>query len=202
MKFFRPNQPLISVWIARYITFSYAPRCTSAPTSGGLIFTVPIFGAKTGCKHRPKVLVKYGDGLFLSPGLDGPGSNPGGGRGFPPAQTGPGAHPASCKMGTGSFPGVNCGRGVLLTTHPLLVPRSWKSRAIPPPTLWATPVLLRDHFTFLPEAVVTVLCTPGDGCGWHLYHELWTCRVINRLLCVGSRWTSIISDARNKKRKI
>jgi hypothetical protein len=30
---------------------------------------------------------------------------------------------------------------VLLTTHPLLVPRSWKSRAIPLPTLWATPGL-------------------------------------------------------------
>jgi len=28
---------------------------------------------------------------------------------------------------TGSFPGIKCGRGVLLTTHPLLVPRSWKS---------------------------------------------------------------------------
>ena len=27
-------------------------------------------------------------------------------RDFPPFQTGPGAHPASCKMGTGSFPGV------------------------------------------------------------------------------------------------
>jgi len=48
------------------------------------------------------------------------------GRDFPPVQIGPGAHPASCKMGTGSFPGVKCGRGVLLTTHPLLVPRSWK----------------------------------------------------------------------------
>jgi len=57
------------------------------------------------------------------------------GRDFPPIQTGPGAHPASCSMGTGSFPGVNCGRGVLLTTHPLLVPRSLKSRAIPLPTL-------------------------------------------------------------------
>ena len=63
------------------------------------------------------------------------------GRDFPPVQTGPGAHPASCKMGTGSFPGVKCGRGVLLTTHPLLVPRSWKRRAIPLPTLWATPGL-------------------------------------------------------------
>ena len=63
------------------------------------------------------------------------------GRDFPPFRTGPVAHPASCKMGTGSFPGVNCGRGVLLTTHPLLVPRSCKSRAIPLPILWATPGL-------------------------------------------------------------
>ena len=53
----------------------------------------------------------------------------------------PWAHPASCKMGTGSFPGVKCERGVLLTTHPLLVPWSWKSRAITLPTLWATPGL-------------------------------------------------------------
>ena len=63
------------------------------------------------------------------------------GRDFPPVQTGPGAHPASCKMGTGSFPGVKCGQGVLLTTHPLLVPRSWKSRAITLPIFWATPGL-------------------------------------------------------------
>jgi len=62
-------------------------------------------------------------------------------RDFPPVQTGPGAHPASCKMGTGSFPGVKCGQGMLLATHPLLVPQSWKSRAIPLPTLWATPGL-------------------------------------------------------------
>jgi len=63
------------------------------------------------------------------------------GRDFPPVQTGPGTHPASCTMDTVSFPGVNCGRGVLLTTHPLLVLRSWKSRAIPLPTLCATPGL-------------------------------------------------------------
>ena len=44
---------------------------------------------------------------------------------FPPVQTGPGAHPASCKMRSVSFLGVKCGRGVLLTTHPLLVLRSW-----------------------------------------------------------------------------
>ena len=46
-------------------------------------------------------------------------------------QTGPRAHPASCKMGTEFFLGVMCSRGVLLTTHPLLVPRSWKRRAVP-----------------------------------------------------------------------
>jgi len=38
--------------------------------------------------------------------LDGPGSNPGEGRDFPPVHTGLGAHPASCTMGTGSFAGV------------------------------------------------------------------------------------------------
>jgi hypothetical protein len=55
-----------------------------------------------------------------------------------PVQIGPGAHPASCTMGTGSFPGVKCGLVMMLTTHPRLVRRSWKSRAIPLPTLWAT----------------------------------------------------------------
>ena len=41
-----------------------------------------------------------------------------------PVHTGPKAHAFSCTMGTGSFPGVSCGRGVTLTPHPLLVPRS------------------------------------------------------------------------------
>jgi len=48
---------------------------------------------------------------------------------------------ASCKMSTRCFSGVKCSRGVILTTHPLLVQRSCKSRAIPLPTLWATPGL-------------------------------------------------------------
>jgi len=39
-------------------------------------------------------------------------------------QTGREAHPASCTMSTGSFSGVRCGRGVKLTPHPILVPRS------------------------------------------------------------------------------
>jgi len=47
---------------------------------------------------------------------------PVGARFYAPVQTGPGAHPASCTMGTGSFPEVKSGRGVTLTPHPLLVP--------------------------------------------------------------------------------
>jgi hypothetical protein len=49
---------------------------------------------------------------------------PVGARFSAPHQTGPEAHTASCKMGTGSFPGVRCGGGVTLTDHPLLVPGS------------------------------------------------------------------------------
>jgi hypothetical protein len=41
-----------------------------------------------------------------------------------PVQTGSEAHPASCAMRTGSFPGVRSGRGVTLTPQTLLVPRS------------------------------------------------------------------------------
>jgi hypothetical protein len=45
-------------------------------------------------------------------------------------QTGSGAHLATCTMGTGGpFLGVKRGRGVTLTTHPYLVPRSRMSRS-------------------------------------------------------------------------
>jgi hypothetical protein len=54
-----------------------------------------------------------------------------------PVQTGPRAHPASCTMGTGSFPGVKSGQRVTLNPHPFLVPWSRKSRAIPLLPLWA-----------------------------------------------------------------
>jgi len=72
-----------------------------------------------------------------------------------PVQTGPGAHPASCTMGTRSFPGVKSGRGMTLTPHPLLVPWSRKGRAIPLLPLWTVwPVqslsaCTRVHLTFL-----------------------------------------------------
>jgi hypothetical protein len=71
-----------------------------------------------------------------------------------PVQTDPGAHPASCTMGTGYFPGVKSGRGMTLTLDPLLVPWSRKSKARPQLPLWAEwPVqslsaCTRVHFTF------------------------------------------------------
>ena len=70
-------------------------------------------------------------GIVTGYGLDGPGSNSGGGRDFPhlsrPA-LGPTQPPVQLAQ---SFPGVKSGRGVTLTPHPLLVPWSWKGRAIP-----------------------------------------------------------------------
>jgi len=73
---------------------------------------------------------------WLQAGLSGD-RIPVGARFSAPAQTSPGAHPASCTMGTGSFPGVKTGRGVMLTPHPLPLPWSRKGRAIPLPSLWA-----------------------------------------------------------------
>ena len=63
-------------------------------------------------------LSRYSD--WLRAGRSGD-RNPVGARFLAPVQTGPGAHPASCTMGTRSFPGVKSGRDVKLTPHPLLV---------------------------------------------------------------------------------
>jgi hypothetical protein len=73
-------------------------------------------------------------GIATGSGLDGPGIESLWGLDFPHLSR-PGLLPtqsASCTMGTGSFPGVESGRGVTLTPHPLLVPWYKKqSRAIP-----------------------------------------------------------------------
>ena len=102
-------------------------------------------------QHGPGSIV----GIATGYGLDGPGiESRWQARFSAPIQTGPGAHPASCTMGTGSLPGVKSGRGVTLTPHPLPVPWSRKSRAIPLLPLWAVrPVqslsaCTRVHFTF------------------------------------------------------
>ena len=62
--------------------------------------------------------------------------------------------PSLLYSGYRDFPGVKSGRGVTLAPHPLLVPWSWKGRAIPLLSLWVVrPVqslsaCTRVHFTF------------------------------------------------------
>ena len=70
--------------------------------------------------------------------LDGSGILSRWGEIFRPSRTGPGAQTASYTMGIWSFSGVKYDGAVLLTTHLLLVARSWNSRAIYLPTIWAT----------------------------------------------------------------
>jgi hypothetical protein len=117
-----------------------------------VVFPFPlIFSPATHSMSGPGSVVGTATGY----GLDGPGiESLWGARLSAPVQTSPGAYPAFCTMGTGFFPGVKSGRGVTLTPHPLLVPWSWKSRAISLLPLWAVrPVQIliactRVHFAF------------------------------------------------------
>jgi hypothetical protein len=59
------------------------------------------------------------------------------------------------------------------------------------PPMWSSLATLEEGSCTVTEAVVTVLCTPDDRCVWHPKHVEWTCRIINRLLCVVSRLTII-----------
>jgi hypothetical protein len=73
-------------------------------------------------------------GIAAGYGLDVPGIESRWGRFFEHVQTGPGAHPASCTMGTGSFPGVKRpGRG---GDHPppssAEVTNEWSYTSTPP----------------------------------------------------------------------
>jgi len=64
-------------------------------------------------------------GIATGYGLEGPGiESRYEARFSAPVQTGPGAYPAYCTMGTGSFPGVKSGQGVTLPPHSFLVPWS------------------------------------------------------------------------------
>jgi hypothetical protein len=99
------------------------------------------------------------------------GSNPGGGEIF---RTGPEAHPASCAMGTGSFPGVKSSRGVTLNTYPLLMLWSRKGRAIPLPPYGpyglhrASVPVQGCTFTSVPVQGCTFTSVPVQGCTFTL----------------------------------
>ena len=90
---------------------------------------VPFIFCLTVMRFIAVMLLKCGSGsvvgIAIAYGLGRSGDQiPVGARFSAPVQTSPEAYPDSCKMGTGSFPGVRCCRGVTLTPHPLLVQRS------------------------------------------------------------------------------
>jgi len=58
-----------------------------------------------------------------------------------------------------------------------------------PPSNVAKLTTLEGGSCTVPETVVTVLCTPDNGCDWHPKHIELTRRTKNRLFCVASRWT-------------
>ena len=59
------------------------------------------------------------DGIATDYGLDGPGSNPGGDEIFRPARPALWPTQPPVKWVSNLSRGVKCGRGLLLTTHPL-----------------------------------------------------------------------------------
>ena len=130
-------------------------------------------------------------GIATGYGLDVPESNPCGGeifRACPDRLWGP---PSFLYNGYRVFPGVKSGRGVTPTPHPLLVPWSWKGRALPLLPQWAVqPVqslsaCTRVHFTF-----TFTYRNTWEQIGWATqsyidcgcYYSTATCSTLLRLL--------------------
>ena len=105
------------------------------------------------------------------------GSNPGGGEIFCTYPDQPWGPPSHLYNGYQVFPGGKGGRGVALTTHHHLVPRSWKSRVIPLLPLWAHVACYRvnhhtcknDHFGFY---FVSIFPSLNWDCVW--LDALWS----------------------------
>ena len=97
-------------------------------------------------------------------GLEGPGIESRWGeifRTYPDQLRGP---PSLLYNGYRVFPGGKGGRGVMMTTHPLLVPRLRKSWAIPPLTLWVLLGLLWGSLHHNVSWKVSVLCAHSELC--------------------------------------
>jgi len=107
-------------------------------------------------------------GIATGYGLDGPGIESRWRRDFPHlSRSAPGPTQPAVQWVPGLLPGVKSGRGVTLTPHPLLVPWSRKSRAIPLlPLRTERPVqsfsaCTRVNFTFFPFTSVRGLVPLG-----------------------------------------
>ena len=119
-------------------------------------------------------------GIATGYGLDGPGIETWWGARFTaPVQTGPGAHPASCTMGTGSFPGVKSGRGVTLTPHPLLVPLVMKGQSYT-----STPPMGRTTCTE-PQCLY-------KGALYLFYHLVYVCLMIANFVSRNMQLSSVV----------
>jgi hypothetical protein len=82
----------------------------ASPKQNDMLFTAHSVPLST-CRENPTSLGSIHVSLWLRAGRSGD-QIPVGARFFAHVQTGPGAHPASCTMGNGSFPGVKRpGRG-------------------------------------------------------------------------------------------
>ena len=104
------------------VSIAYFVHCFMSWSSGSrncmIRYVAPSYG-ETCCLHGNQTSVTFpvnavlkfvfgpgsSDGIATDYGMDGPGIESRWRRDFPPFQTGPGYHPASCTMGTGSFPG-------------------------------------------------------------------------------------------------
>ena len=141
-----------------------------------------------------------GSGSSATDKLDGPGIESQFGEIFRLSRPALRAHPAPCTMGAGYFPGVKYGRGVLLTIHPLLVPWSWKSRAILVPTLWAKtgPVTgILYPYLFMIYMLTAIGLTPGGSSTVHIYAQtIQTCRLVT-YISISSK-SGITSNCNNR----
>jgi hypothetical protein len=114
-------------------------------------------------------------------GLDDRGLIPGRGKGFfsvtSESKPAIGAQPVSCSMFTGVLsPGLNRDRGVTVTTHPHLVPKSWINRNLQHLSPCASISVLWDCLPFcinLTKIINSVSghCKQCISCNWILLQE-------------------------------